>query len=136
MKKNIIITGITGQDGAYLAYFLLKKYNFNIYGIVRRNSSEPFSRLDFLGIKNSINFVHLDITEYRQVDSLIKKLKPKMFFNLAAQSFVAYSFDNPIYTDSINSTSVINILESIRISSPYTKFYQASSSEKIGRAHV
>jgi GDPmannose 4,6-dehydratase len=70
MKKNIIITGITGQDGAYLANFLLKKYNYNIYGIVRRNSSEPFSRLDFLGIKNSINFVHLDITEYKQVDSL------------------------------------------------------------------
>lgn len=132
MKKNIIITGITGQDGAYLANFLLKKYNYNIYGIVRRNSSEPFSRLDFLGIKNSINFVHLDITEYKQVDSLIKKLKPKMFFNLAAQSFVAYSFDNPTYTDSVNSTSVINILESIRISSPHTKFYQASSSEMYG----
>ena len=132
MKKNIIITGITGQDGAYLANFLLKKYNYNIYGIVRRNLSESFSMLDFLGIKNSINFVHLDITEYKQVDSLIKKLKPKMFFNLAAQSFVAYSFDNPTYTDSVNSASVINILESIRISSPHTKFYQASSSEMYG----
>jgi GDPmannose 4,6-dehydratase len=132
MKKNIIITGITGQDGAYLSNFLLKKNNYNIYGIVRRNSSEPFSRLDFLGIKNSINFVHLDITEYKQVDSLIKKLKPKMFFNLAAQSFVTYSFDNPTYTDTVNSTSVISILESIRISSPHTKFYQASSSEMYG----
>jgi GDPmannose 4,6-dehydratase len=132
MKKNIIITGVTGQDGAYLANFLLKKNKYNIYGIVRRNSSEPFGRLDFLGIKKNINFVHLDLTEYRQVDFLIKKLKPKMFFNLAAQSFVAYSFDNPTYTDSVNSASVINILESIRISSPDTKFYQASSSEMYG----
>jgi len=132
MKKNIIITGVTGQDGAYLANFLLKKNKYNIYGIVRRNSSEPFSRLDFLGIKKDINFVHLDLTEYKQVDFLIKKLKPRMFFNLAAQSFVAYSFDNPTYTDSVNNTSVINILESIRISSPDTKFYQASSSEMYG----
>jgi GDPmannose 4,6-dehydratase len=132
MKKNVIITGITGQDGAYLANFLLKKKKYNIYGVLRRNSTEPFGRLDYLGIKKYINFVPLDLSEHRQIDLLIKKLKPKFFFNLAAQSFVAYSFDNPFYTDYINNTSVINILESIRISSPKTKFYQASSSEMFG----
>ena len=131
MKKNVIITGITGQDGAYLSQYLLKK-NFNVFGILRRNSSDPFKRLDYLNIKNDINFISLDISESKQVDSVIRKVKPAFFFNLAAQSFVAYSFDNPIYTDLINSNAVINILESIRLSSPKTKFYQASTSEMYG----
>jgi len=132
MKKNVIITGITGQDGAYLANYLLKKNEFNIFGVVRRNSTEPFNRLDYLGIKKSINFISLDLSEHKQIDLLIRQLKPKFFFNLAAQSFVLYSFDNPIYTDFLNNTSVLNILESIRISSPQTRFYQASSSEMYG----
>jgi GDPmannose 4,6-dehydratase len=131
MKKNIIITGITGQDGAYLANFLLKK-NFKIFGILRRNSIEPFDRLDYFGIKKDINLINLDLSEHKQIDLIIKNLKPAFFFNLAAQSFVAYSFNNPEYTDLINSTSVINILESIKISSPKTRFYQASSSEMYG----
>jgi GDPmannose 4,6-dehydratase len=131
MKKNIIITGITGQDGAYLANYLLKK-NFNIFGLLRRNSTDPFKRLDYLSIKKYINFISLDMSESKQIDSVIRKLKPEIFFNLAAQSFVAYSFDNPTYTDLINNSAVINILESIRISSPKTKFYQASTSEMYG----
>jgi GDPmannose 4,6-dehydratase len=132
MKKNIIITGITGQDGAYLANFLLKKKDFNIFGILRRNSTDPFDRLNYLGIKKFIEFIPLDLSEHKQIDLVIRKLKPKIFFNLGAQSFVAYSFNNPSYTDLINNTSVINILESIRISSPKTRFYQASSSEMFG----
>lgn len=132
MKKNVIITGITGQDGAYLASHLLKKKDFNIFGIVRRNSTEPFDRLDYLGVKKFINFIPLDLSEHKQIDRTIRQLKPKFFFNLAAQSFVAYSFDNPTYTDLTNNTAVLNILESIRISSPKTRFYQASSSEMFG----
>ena len=132
MKKNVIITGITGQDGAYLASYLLKKNEFNIFGVVRRNSTEPFGRLDYLGIKKSINFIPLDLAEHKQIDLLIRQLKPNFFFNLAAQSFVLYSFDNPTYTDFTNNTSVLNILESIRTSSPKTRFYQASSSEMYG----
>ena len=131
MKKNIIITGITGQDGAYLANYLLKK-NFKIFGLLRRNSTDPFKRLDYLSIKKHINFISLDLSESKQIDSVIRKLKPEIFFNLAAQSFVGYSFDNPTYTDLINNSAVINILESIRISSPKTKFYQASTSEMYG----
>jgi GDPmannose 4,6-dehydratase len=131
MKKNVIITGITGQDGAYLAHYLLKK-NFNVFGILRRNSTDPFKRLDHLNIKNDINFISLDLSENKQVDLVIRKIKPDFFFNLAAQSFVGYSFDNPTYTDLINNNAVINILESIRLSSPKTKFYQASTSEMYG----
>ena len=131
MNKNVIITGVTGQDGAYLARLLLKK-KFNVYGLVRRNSNDPFLRLNILGIKNKIKFIYSDLSEFKQIDYLIKKLKPKMFFNLAAQSFVTYSFNNPEYTDKINNASVINILESIRLSSPKTKFYQASTSEMYG----
>lgn len=132
MKKNVIITGITGQDGAYLSRYLLKKDKFNIFGIVRRNSNEPFDRLDYLGVRKYINFISIDLSEHKQIDLLIRQLKPHFFFNLAAQSFVFYSFDNPTYTDYINNTSVINILESIKISSPKTRFYQASSSEMYG----
>ena len=131
MHKNIIITGITGQDGAYLAKYLLKK-DYKVYGILRRNSNDPFSRLDYLKIRKYVDFISLDINEYKQIDSIIRKIKPKVFYNLAAQSFVGYSFDNPTYTDTINNSAVINILESIRISSPKTKFYQASTSEMYG----
>ena len=131
MNKNVIITGVTGQDGAYLARFLLRK-KFKIYGIVRRNSNDPFKRLDILGITKKINFINADLSEFKQIELQIKKLKPKMFFNLGAQSFVSYSFDNPDYTDKINNASVVNILESIRLNSPKTKFYQASTSEMYG----
>ena len=78
MKKNVIITGITGQDGAYLSQYLLKK-NFNVFGILRRNSTDPFKRLDYLNIKNDINFISLDISESKQVDSVIRKIKPDFF---------------------------------------------------------
>lgn len=132
MKQNVIITGISGQDGAYLAKYLLKKKKYKIFGIIRRNSNDPFSRLDLLGIKKYISFIHADLSEFKQIELTIKKIKPKMFFNLGAQSFVTYSFNNPEYTDKINSSAVINILESIRLYSPATKFYQASSSEMYG----
>ena len=131
MKKSVIISGISGQDGSYLARYLLDK-NYNVYGIIRRVSSNPYDRLEFLKIKNYIKFISLDISENKQIDSIIRKIKPEIFYNLAAQSFVGYSFDNPLYTDMINNSSVINILESIRISSPKTKFYQASTSEMYG----
>ena len=131
MKHSAIITGITGQDGAYLAELLLKK-KYKVYGIVRRSSSDPLSRLDFLKIKNKINYINLDLSEHLKIIEIIKKIKPKYFFNLAAQSFVTYAYDNPIYTDQINNQSVINILEAIRQFSKKTKFYQASSSEMYG----
>ena len=131
MKSSAIISGITGQDGAYLAELLLKK-KYKVYGLIRRNSLDPLSRLEFLNIKNKINYINLDLSEHLKIIEIVKKIKPKYFFNLAAQSFVTYAYDNPIYTDIINNQSVINILEAIRLFSSKTKFYQASSSEMYG----
>ena len=131
MKSSVIISGITGQDGAYLAQLLLKK-KYKVYGIIRRSSLDPLSRLEFLKIKDKINYLNLDLSEHLKIIEIIRKIKPKYFFNLAAQSFVTYAYDNPIYTDQINNQSVINILEAIRQFSKKTKFYQASSSEMYG----
>ncbi|MDC3356618.1 GDP-mannose 4,6-dehydratase [Candidatus Pelagibacter ubique] len=131
MNPSVIITGVTGQDGAYLAQLLLKK-KYKVYGIVRRSSVDPLSRLEFLKIKDKINYINLDLSEHLKIIEIIRKIKPKYFFNLAAQSFVTYAYDNPIYTDQINNQSVINILEAIRQFSKKTKFYQASSSEMYG----
>ena len=131
MKKSAIITGITGQDGAYLAQLLLKK-NIKVYGILRRTSLDPLYRLEILKIKDSIEYINLDLTEYLRIIEVIKKIKPNFFFNLAAQSFVKYAYENPIYTDQTNNQSVINILEAIRLFSKKTRFYQASTSEMYG----
>ena len=131
MKNTAIITGVSGQDGAYLAQLLLRK-KYRVYGVIRRSSSDPLSRLEFLNIKNKVNYINLDLSEHLKIIEIIRKIKPKYFFNLAAQSFVTYAYDNPIYTDQINNQSVINILEAIRQFSKKTKFYQASSSEMYG----
>lgn len=131
MIKSAIITGVTGQDGSYLAQFLLKK-NYKVYGLVRRTSFDPMHRLDFLNIKNHINFLYSDLSETYNISDYIKSIRPDFFFNLGAQSFVTYSYKNPMYTDQINNFAVLNILESIKLYSPKTKFYQASSSEMYG----
>ena len=131
MKSSAIITGVTGQDGSYLARKLIKK-NIKVYGVLRRNSSDPLSRLDYLNIKNDINYLNFDLSEHLKIIEAIRKIKPKYFFNLAAQSFVTYAYDNPIYTDEINNRAVINMLEAIKQYSNKTRFYQASSSEMYG----
>jgi len=131
--NNIIITGVTGQDGAYLSRYLLSKNNnYKIYGIFRRTSLDPLQRLKILGIHKYINLLDVDLAEHNRINYLIKTIKPIMFFNLAAMSFVGYSYDNPIYTDQINNLAVLNILESIKFNWPKTRFYQASSSEMYG----
>lgn len=129
--KSAIITGITGQDGSYLANYLIKK-KIKVFGILRRTSADPLERLEYFGIKNKIKFINSDLSEYQKITTIIKKIKPTYFFNLGAQSFVTFSYDNPIYTDNINNVSVINILESIKNFSNKTRFYQASSSEMYG----
>jgi GDPmannose 4,6-dehydratase len=131
--KNIIITGVTGQDGAYLSQYLLSKSNnYKIYGIFRRTSLDPLQRLKILGIHRNINLLDVDLAEHNRINYYIKTIKPVMFFNLAAMSFVGYSYDNPVYTDQVNNLAVLNILESIKLNSQKTKFYQASSSEMYG----
>jgi len=129
--KTAIITGITGQDGSYLAELLLKN-NYKVFGLVRRTSLDPMERLDYLGIKNNINFLYSDLSESFKISHYIRKIKPNYIFNLGAQSFVTYSYENPMYTDKINNNAVLNLLENIKLHSPKTRFYQASTSEMYG----
>ena len=131
MQKTAIITGITGQDGAYLAKLLVKK-KIKVFGIIRRISSNPFERINYFQLYDKVKLLNSDLSEFQKINSVISKIKPNYFFNLASQSFVTYSYENPLYTDNINNSAVINILESIRLNSPKTRFYQASSSEMYG----
>lgn len=137
MKKKIaLITGITGQDGSYLADFLLKK-NYIVHGIKRKSSSFNTERLDHLfdKSKNKINSFYLhyaDISDYNSTEKVINKVNPDEIYNLAAQSHVATSFELPVYTAQVNAIGTLNILEIIRNKKKKIKFYQASSSEMYG----
>ena len=130
--KKAIITGITGQDGGYLAKLLLSK-GYKVYGAQRRNTGKRYWRLDELGIRDDIEIVDIDLTEPFNVSSLLDKIQPDEFYNLAAQSFVGLSFDQPQVTTHTNSLGVLNILEAIRHNHPNVKFYQASTSDMFGK---
>ncbi|MCF6281532.1 MAG: GDP-mannose 4,6-dehydratase [Candidatus Polarisedimenticolaceae bacterium] len=133
MSKNALITGITGQDGAYLAELLLDK-GYTVYGAYRRTASTNFWRLDELGIRGHAN-LHLmeyDLTDLGSNIRLLNKVQPDEVYNLAAQSFVAVSFDQPITTAQITGLGAVNLLEAIRIVNPNIRFYQASTSEMFG----
>ncbi len=130
--KKALITGINGQDGAYLANLLLKK-NYKIYGLIRRGSTNRLYRLEYLNIKDRINFIYGELNEFQNLQNEILRIKPDLIFNLAAQSFVKYSFDNPTYTYEINCVSVLNILECLRRNKLFKiKFYTAGTSEMFG----
>jgi GDPmannose 4,6-dehydratase len=132
MKKKIaLITGISGQDGAYLASFLIKK-KYKVIGSDRRSSRNDLWRLKRLNIEKHIIFEELELGETFEIERLIKKYKIDELYNLASQSFVATSFSSPLNTGNITGLGVLRILEAIRTFSPNTKFYQASSSEMFG----
>ena len=130
--KNALITGITGQDGAYLAKFLIDK-GYNVFGTVRRGASEKLSRLEFLEIKDQINFIDFDLLELSNIQKIIKETEPDEIYNLAAQSFVPTSFSLPILTADINALGVVRILDTILNFNKEIKFYQASTSEMFGK---
>ena len=114
MKKTAIITGISGQDGAYLAEFLLKK-NYKVIGTDRRSSRGNFWRLRRLGIENKINYEEMELSENCEIDRIFKKYKNvDEVYNLAAQSFVATSFRSPVNTSNITALGTLRILEAIR----------------------
>jgi GDPmannose 4,6-dehydratase len=132
-KKTAIITGITGQDGAYLAQLLLEK-GYTVYGTYRRAASTNFWRIEELGIRDDPN-LHLaeyDLTDLGANIRLLERAQPDEVYNLAAQSFVAVSFDQPITTAQITGLGPVNLLEAIRIVNPKIRFYQASTSEMFG----
>lgn len=130
-KKRALITGITGQDGSYLARFLLKK-DYEVYGTFRRVSSTNFWRLLDLGIAKKINLIPADLIDESSLTEALKISKPDEVYHLAAQSYVGSSFDQPITSGEFSGLAVTRILESIRQYDPTIKFYQASSSEMFG----
>lgn len=132
--KKAIITGVTGQDGAYLARLLLSK-GYEVYGAFRRTSSVNFWRIAELGIEKHphLHLVEYDLTDLSSSIRLLQKSAATEVYNLAAQSFVAVSFEQPITTGQITGLGVVNLLESIRIVNPQIRFYQASTSEMFGK---
>jgi len=130
--KKALITGIRGQDGAYLAKLLLEK-GYQVYGADRRNSEQANWRLRELGIDKDIKFVYMDLLELTNILTAIDKIQPDEVYNLAAQSFVGASFDQPILTSEVDAIGVLRILEAIKMVNPKIKFYQASTSEIFGK---
>lgn len=133
MMKSAIITGITGQDGAYLAELLLGK-GYKVYGTYRRTSSVNFWRIEELGIKKNPNLhlIEYDLTDLSASIRLLQTTGASEVYNLAAQSFVGVSFDQPVTTAEITGIGPVNLLEAIRIVNPQIRFYQASTSEMFG----
>ena len=133
MTKSAIITGITGQDGAYLAKLLLEK-GYAVHGLARRSSTTDVNttRLKWLGIEDDVRIVDGDLLDLSGMARTFQEIKPDEVYNLAAQSFVKSSWQQPILTGQVTGIGVTNVLEAIRISCPDARFYQASSSEMYG----
>lgn len=131
--KTAFITGVSGQDGAYLAALLLGK-GYRVIGLTRTYTSSSLTGLKYLGIENDVILEECDLLDFSSILKLLKKYQPDEVYNLSAQSSVGVSFEQPIGTISYNILSVLNILESIRLVNPMTRFYQASSSEIYGKA--
>jgi len=130
-QKRALITGITGQDGSYLAEFLLKK-GYKVYGLVRRSSTESDSRISHL--RDKITLIQGDLLDQRSLDEAVREVKPDEVYNLAAQSFVPTSWNQPVLTGEFTALGVTKVLEAIRhYGKKNTKFYQASSSEMFGK---
>lgn len=135
--KRALITGITGQDGAYLAQLLLEK-GYHVTGTFRRSSSVNFWRIAELGIENhpNLSLVEYDLTDLSSSIRLLESTRPDEVYNLAAQSFVGVSFEQPVTTASITGLGAVNLLEAIRIVHPKARFYQASTSEMFGKVQA
>lgn len=135
--KTAIITGITGQDGAYLAQLLIEQ-GYLVYGTYRRSASTNFWRIEELGIKSDPNFhlIEYDLTDLGSSIRLLQKTEAVEVYNLAAQSFVAVSFEHPMTTAKITGLGPLNLLEAVRIVNPNIRFYQASTSEMFGKVQA
>jgi GDPmannose 4,6-dehydratase len=125
-----LITGITGQDGSYLAEFLLEK-GYEVYGLVRRSSLEKFDRIQLC--IDQINLVQGDLTDQSSLDHIIQEVQPDEVYNLAAQSFVPASWSQPVLKGDVTGLGIVRVLEAIRKHQPHAKFLQASSSEMFGK---
>ena len=137
MKKRAVVTGITGQDGAYLAELLLGK-GYTVYGTFRRTSSVNFWRIESLGIQDhpALHLVEYDLTDLGSSLTLLRDAEPDEVYNLAAQSFVGASFNQPEATTNINGLGTLHLLEAIRLTNRKIKYYQASTSEMFGKVQA
>jgi len=135
--KSAVVTGITGQDGAYLAELLLAK-GYKVYGTYRRTSSVNFWRIEELGVQShpNLELVEYDLTDIGTSIALLQRAQPDEIYNLAAQSFVGVSFDQPTTTAQITGLGALNLLEAIRLVNPRIRFYQASTSEMFGKVQA
>jgi len=132
MAKKALITGVTGQDGSYLADLLLEK-DYEVYGMVRRSSMEKFDRIEH--IKDRIQIRQADLLDQYSISKIIEEVQPDEVYNLAAMSFVPTSWDQPVLTAEFTAIGVTRMLEAIRAVNPRIRFYQASSSEMFGKVH-
>jgi len=133
--KTALITGITGQDGAYLTKLLLDK-GYEVYGAFRRTSGLNLNGLKYLGVDEKVNYLPSELLEFTNIYRAIEKTQPDEIYNLGAQSFVALSFEEPIYTADVTALGPLRVLEAIRAVKPNTRFYQASSSEMFGKVQA
>ncbi|MCL5883253.1 MAG: GDP-mannose 4,6-dehydratase [Actinobacteria bacterium] len=130
MQKTALITGITGQDGSYLAEFLLEK-DYKVFGMVRRSSTENFERIAL--IRDRVTLIQADLLDQMSLISIISESQPDEIYNLAAQSFVPTSWTKPVLTAQFTALGVTRMLEAMRLTKPDARFYQASSSEMFGK---
>ncbi len=133
--KRALITGIFGQDAAYLAQHLLEK-GYEVHGTHRRGSTRGAWRLRELGIESAIRYTEMELLEYSNIYRVLKDIRPTEIYNLAAQSYVAASFAQPLYTSEVDALGVTRLLEAVREVDPSIRFYQASSSEMFGQVQA
>jgi len=132
VSKRVLITGLTGQDGSYLAELLLEK-GYEVFGLMRRSSSETTERLE--GFEDRVRIIGGDLLDQTSLMDALEEAAPDEVYNLAAQSFVAESWKEPVYTGDVDALGVTRLLEAIRRVRPEARFYQASSSEMFGKVH-
>ncbi|MBO5644043.1 MAG: GDP-mannose 4,6-dehydratase, partial [Lentisphaeria bacterium] len=133
MQKKALITGISGQDGAYLAQHLLS-LGYQVYGLLARRSTPTTWRLEYLNVLDKVTLIDGDLTDMASIVRALLECKPDEIYNLGAQSFVATSWAQPILTADATGMGALNILEAVRQVCPEAKFYQASTSELFGKA--
>lgn len=135
MSGRALITGATGQDGAYLSKMLLDR-GYEVVGAYRRSSDLNDWRLRALGIESDLRLVSLELLEFSNVLRVIDEVQPDEVYNLAAQSFVHTSFEQPVYTNDVNALGTLRLLEALRVAQPKARFYQASTSEMFGKVQA
>ena len=134
MKKTALVTGITGQDGAYLAKLLLEK-GYTVFGLMERSTRYAFANLDYLGVTGDVDFLDGDMSDEASLIHAVRQAHPDEIYNLAAQSFVGTSWRQPIISTDVNAVGVLRLLEAMRHFAPAARFYQASTSEMFGNSH-